>query len=147
MSQLPYPEDDYLRELGRLAYAVQYLEGGIYDLLQVLEISMPKGFDALEGRSTGQLAHDFAGARVAPGPRAVAIQAWVDEMALQLGRIAPLRNGVLHARPATSPDGQQRLHRRNVQRNEHFLVDGTKLEDVIQAVEEAVLATSAKRVI
>ena len=146
MTRIPYPADRYLLELGRLTYAVQYLEGQIYDLAHVPELTMRVGIDEMEGYSMSRLSTEFRSATVAPGPRQAAVHAWVDEMAEQLDKVARARNGILHARP-TTVDGKQRLHRRNLRLGEHFTVDEEKLAEVIQIVEEAIMATSSKRVI
>lgn len=145
MSRIAYPENAYLAELGRLAYAVQYLEGLIYDLALVPELQMRVSIDDLEGMTMNRIATEFRMATFATGPRQADVQAFASEMSLQLDKVAPLRNSVLHARPATV-DGKQRLARRNVRLGEFFTVDEAKLADTIAVVEDAILAAGATRV-
>lgn len=114
------PEDDYLRAIGELAYRVSSLEWSILGDMKALGVP-PEELDVndLIGRTTGRIARELRASAKHWDDRP-ALQAWALRAAEALGAIAKRRNHVLHARPATDPEGRQRLYR--------MVRDGARLE-------------------
>ncbi|KAA1430443.1 hypothetical protein [Mycolicibacter arupensis] len=144
------PEDDYVLLIGQLAYTVSYLEWIILGDLPGLAQHVPASLtvSALAGKSTGQIAGALA--KAAPNIGDDAVRAYVECAGRLLGEAANVRNDVLHARPATSPDHRQRLYRwrpaTGQKRHSAFFIDTAWLERAIDQLSEAVSALSASRV-
>lgn len=68
---IPFPEDEHLALIGRLAYAVTYLEGAaICDLLRHAAVLPAElSVEALAGKGTGEIAGANARRRWAPAAR------------------------------------------------------------------------------
>jgi hypothetical protein len=95
---VPYPEDEYLLLVGKLAYAVTYLEGMIlFDLPdQAHHLPPTVSLAQLAEKTTGQIAKSITQSLVdVPDPK---VNAWLDQAAKCLDRAAKIRNAVLHAR-------------------------------------------------
>lgn len=105
------PEAQYLERIGALAYAVSYMEWTLLGDLHRLAGDLPSSLtlDTLEPQTTGRIATraEQRAQEMASGP----MKDYVVAAATALREIAQLRNDVLHARPATTPDGLQRLNR------------------------------------
>lgn len=110
------PEAQYLERIGALAYAVSYLEWTLLGDLHRLAGDLPSALtlDALEPQTTGRIATLAVqhAEEMASGP----VKDYVLAIAAALREIAQLRNDVLHARPATTPEGLQRLNRADTKR-------------------------------
>ena len=105
------PGPDYLSAIGELAFAVSTLEGLLIFDVPRLARALPVTFTAasLAGATTtgiGQRFIDVAGKVTDPG-----VQRYCAVGGQALREVGTIRNDVLHARPATSPDGGQRLYR------------------------------------
>lgn len=105
-----YPDDPYLAQVGRLAYAVSGLEWSVLGDLSGHAAVLPPALSvgALAGKSTGRIADTIK--RHLNDVRDKDVQAWLREGANALDAVSDIRNHVLHARPATI-NGQQRLYR------------------------------------
>jgi hypothetical protein len=140
--QMPaYPDDPYLTQIGRLAYAVSGLEWSVLGDLPRHAAVLPPALNvgALAGQTTGRIAraiqqhlHDVQDQDV---------QAWLKESASALLVVSDIRNHVLHARPATL-DGQQRLYRWRQGRDSFPITDQWLEEetDLIEAWSAKVVA-------
>lgn len=105
------PDPTYVRLLGELAYRVSALEHLVIgDLGNILP--RPAGLDAasLLGRTTWQIGDDVGAAAVRNDDEP-AVQAFCELAEAALKDVSERRNHVLHARPATTDDGQQMLLR------------------------------------
>jgi len=109
MDLIPYPVNDYLLLIGRLAYAVTYMEGSVLFDLPRHRKRLPSALTAetLAGETTGTIARIIAdNLSEVSDP---ALSTWLTAAAQHLDAAAKVRNPILQARPATV-DGQ-RLHR------------------------------------
>lgn len=101
------PGSEYLRLIGEVAYAVSSMEwmiiGDLHRLATSLEASK------LAGKTTGAIARELTKASASEGNAKVSDYLRVS--ADCLSDAASIRNSVLHARPATTPNGEQRLYR------------------------------------
>ena len=113
-SRVALPEPEYLARIGELAYTVSSMEWKILGDLRRLADRLPESLTlaALEPQTTGAIGH-----RVAAAAEEVT-DTDAKEYLLAVGRAlseaAELRNDVLHARPATHPEQDQRLTRAEV---------------------------------
>lgn len=132
------PEDEYLRKIGEIAYAVSYIECGIiYDLYRLSSV-LPKGLDAasLEPLTTGQIAGLLRTElpKIANGD----VREYISRNAEALSELAVLRNDLLHARPATHPTEGQRLLRvvirKGVKTGEQRWIDDAWFESAVKRV-------------
>lgn len=108
MTVVPYPDDGYLLKIGRLAYAVTYLEGMVLFDLPGTGTQLPTAITLAElgGKPTGVIAgrlRDHAPQLADPALREYLVAA-----SDALAAVATIRNAVLHARPATIDEQQQR---------------------------------------
>jgi len=56
MSRVPFPEDDFVLQIGRAAYAISYIEGGLLgDLARLPGLPPELSIDNLAWRTTGGL--------------------------------------------------------------------------------------------
>src|SRR3712207_2966772 len=107
--RIPYPENAYLAELGRSIYALAYLEWGLLGDLPHLQGLPPAiSVQALAGKTTAVIAQTIrSNLASVSDPK---VSEWLQAHAEALDALAPRRNGVVHARPATI-GGKQRLNR------------------------------------
>lgn len=139
---ISYPEDDYLNLVGRLAYAVTFLEGLVLYDLPRLKDHLPSKLTLKElaGGTTGgigKLITDHAQKATHP-----AVATWLKVAGQLLCRAAKIRNPVLHARPATI-DNQQQLFRWGTR--EQFPITIDRLREGIAEIEEMVLELGNQR--
>jgi len=142
---IPYPDDDYLTEIGRMVYALAYLEWlALGDLGHLPGLPPELTVEKLAGQPTGEIAKALrANVAEIADP---ATQAYLQGLAEALGVLAPRRNGVAHARPATIDD-EQRLNRwaKRSGRLEAYPITGELLADLIDDIEAAVTETGKLR--
>jgi hypothetical protein len=108
-TRVPLPDDDYLARIGQLVYMVGYLEWGVLGDLSAL--GQPGGLtvEDLAGKPTGGIASKLTeAAKKINDPD---IQRFIATAGEALADLAGRRNGVIHARPATGPDGHPTLYR------------------------------------
>lgn len=107
---IPLPPDSYMQLLGRVIYAVTYLEGSVLNDLPSIP-SLPTEFDLqkLVGQTTGALGRYL----IAHAPKVTdrATRTWLEHAGQALVDVAEDRNPVLHARPHSLPNGDQQLLR------------------------------------
>lgn len=144
---IPFPPDAYLAEVGRIVYAVGYLEWGILGGLLGLQARLAPAdltAEALAGSTTKSIARAIE--REAPHVPDPAVRAWLEESARWLLEVSDIRNAALGARPATI-DGEQRLYRwrRIGGRVDAFPITDEWLSDAIARVEAATRAVAAIR--
>lgn len=109
MLRLPYPEDEYTREIGRLVFAVGALEWLVLGALPRLAVPPALTVERLAGATTGQIAGVIEdNIHKVQDPDVVGFLA---AGAAHLRVAAELRNGVLHARPASDENGKPVLYR------------------------------------
>lgn len=123
-----YPEDSYLTNLGRTLYANNYLEWLIIEVVGLLDPSATvTDLAAMEG---GRIAQSFRRAMTAVSGLDAGLLASLHDLSRDYDLHVSRRNGIAHARPATAPDGKQRLYRWDVKRgvSPHF-VKGQDLID------------------
>ena len=128
------PEASYLAAIGELAYEVNDLEWLVLGDLDRLAPRLPPGADAaaLAGETTwtiGRRIEEAAGAVVDDE-----VRAWLEVCAGALKQVAILRNDVLHARPATAPDGEQRLRRWYPAKQKDLFITDDWLDDALAQV-------------
>jgi hypothetical protein len=144
-SAVPFPEDDYVRALGRLCYAVSYLEWSVLgDLPRVPGLPAELRLSELAGKTTGQIGGSLKRhlARV-PDP---AVRGWLEAAGDHLVAVAKLRNSVLHARPATV-QSHQRLHRWDPSRGETLTITDAHLAKLLQDIDGRIRDMSGRRII
>lgn len=129
-----WPPDDYLTLLGRVVYSVASIEGLLlFDLPRMPNPPVGATPAALAGKTTtglGRALVDVSSQVADPG-----WSAYLSAGAAALMDIGPVRNAVLHARPATV-DGAQQLHRWRLGSNaEIFTVTSDRLCDVLEKIE------------
>lgn len=121
------PDTEYLIRIGEIAYAVSLLEwtliGDLYQYGGDLPGSLlPSQLEALTTGSIGKKASNAA-KNMQPGP----LRDYVKTCGQALKEVAGFRNDILHARPATHPDQDQRLNRASVKREGgKFVLDGRR---------------------
>ena len=133
-TQLPLPEDDYLARIGQLVFMVGCLEYNVLGALAALGNPAGLTVEALAGKETGTIARALRTA--APGIADPDIQQFIATTGDALADIADRRNSVMHARPATGPNGEPTLYRwRAGGKPESFIVDRTFLDQLIADVD------------
>lgn len=146
MSRIPFPEDSYVALIGQVAYAVSYIEWYLLgDLSRLDDLPPELSLANLAGRTTNQIACEVD-AHVAKVSNP-AVQRFLTVCAESLHTLAPLRNHILHARPATI-DGAQRLNRwRRLPSGsvEAFPIDEAALRSILDRVDQAITDISAVR--
>lgn len=144
---IAFPEHEYLTEIGKLAYAVSYLEWSVLgDLPHIKTLLGGKALLVkLAGRTTGQIANELT--RAAAAVTDARTHEWLVAGAKHLAAVADLRNSVLHARPATI-NGKQRLYRWAPDRAPSaFAVTTEKLRDMTADVSRRCREFAALRLI
>jgi hypothetical protein len=108
-TRIPLPDDDYLARIGQLVHTVGYLEWGVLGDLSAL--GQPGGLtvDELAGKPTGIIANKLTEA--ANNISDPDIQRFIATAGKALADLSGRRNGVMHARPGTGPDGHPTLYR------------------------------------
>jgi thioester reductase-like protein len=126
------PEEEYLAGVGRAVYCVAYTEWLVIEVVRRLDPNA--SIARLAGRTTGQIADHFATA-VEHAPIAVALQANLRPIAADWKQLVSLRNDVVHARPATDPQGRQRLYRWAPKANSRFVTEAVLADLSAKALE------------
>lgn len=101
------PDDEYLRLIGSAAYKVGYLEWiPLGDLTRLAE-HLPKGLTvaALAGKTTGQIASALT--KASPSIADEPTRRYLAVAGELLAKASAARNDLLHARPATTDEGQR----------------------------------------
>jgi hypothetical protein len=128
------PEDKYLQKVGLVAYLVASMEGLLLFDLPRLEQMLPPELNVanLAGRTTRDLGEQLVKHATQCTDRQVA--AYLEAGGNALIEVAPQRNAVLHARPATDDLGRTRLYRWRLP-EAHF-IDDTWLNRLVQRIDE-----------
>jgi hypothetical protein len=135
---VPFPDEDYLLALGRLSYAVSYLEWTVLgDLPRVSGLPPELQLRALVGNTTGAMGRRMGDARLLAKVADPKVRAWLEAAGEHLVEVAARRNSVLHARPATV-EGRQRLHRWDPTRGEFYTVTDQLLEEILVDIKERI---------
>jgi hypothetical protein len=143
----PFPEDEYVLAIGKLAYAVSYLEWGVLgDLPHISGLPQELSLERLAGLSTGQIAKRLKEPAVLAKVIDVRLREWLSLAGDILAAASSVRNSILHARPATI-GGHQRLYRWDPVRGETFAIEATFLADALGTVERGMRELSAHRYI
>ena len=110
-SNVALPVDAYLARIGEIAYTVSSLEWTILGDLHRLSADLPDSLtlEKLEPETTSGIATEVrkATAEMQDGPT----KEYLVAVYRALHSASTVRNDVLHARPATRPDGSQQLFR------------------------------------
>lgn len=143
---VPYPDDDYLIKLGKLAYSVGYLEWAILGNLPGLK-NLPASIDVtnLVGQTTHGIGEIVAGSQTLAQVSDAGVKAWLREGGKALKEAAPDRNRVLHARPATDPEGRQRLYRWDPKRGDIGFVTDDELDELLSRMDDRLRRVDEKR--
>jgi hypothetical protein len=110
-SNFSTPGDAYLVRLGEIVYSISSLEATLIFDVPRLSKALPNSFgtgELLNGttRGIGQQLLD-----VAPKATDSSVKDYLEFGGFALRTAGDLRNQILHARPATDGNGEQRLHR------------------------------------
>ncbi|MCX5014772.1 hypothetical protein OG765_27835 [Streptomyces sp. NBC_00555] len=131
-------DDDYLIQIGRLAYSVTYLEGLVlYDLPHLAGLPAELELKGLAGRTTGQLGAILQKREILEQVADTSVRTWLQRSGELLSAAAKIRNSVLHARPATI-QGQQMLQRWHPEAGQVFPIEGSWLSAAQKQVEGAI---------
>lgn len=134
-SRVALPETDYLARIGEVAYTVSSMEWTLLGDLHRLADQLLEGLtpDSLEPLTTGQIARRVRSA--AERLEDSGVKDYLSAVAEALSTAARLRNDLLHARPATHPEQDQRLYRAEVVDKRtagvRFYIDDTWFDDAI----------------
>ena len=126
-SHVALPEPEYLSRIGEVAYTVSSMEWTLLGDLRELSARLPDTLtpDILEPKTTGAIGRiaKNAAQNMEPGP----VRDFIATCGHTLTEAAELRNTLLHARPATHPEQDQRLNRAGTRREgRKFILDGTR---------------------
>ncbi len=148
MSRVPFPEDDFVLQIGRAAYAISYIEGGLLgDLARLPGLPPELSIDNLAWRTTGGLGAEIR--QHLAGVSDARAQAFLAACAKWLTRLAGPRNDILHARPATIGNAQRpfRWVRKDRGRGpvEAFPIDEAALQSILELVDDAIEEINAVR--
>lgn len=116
------PEDEYLQRIGLVSYMVAAVEGLLlFDLPRLVDTLPPQlTAQSLAGKTTTRIGEALlAHAPLVSDP---AVVSYLTAGGHALIEIGSKRNAVLHARPATDPDGRTRLYRWRLP-EAHFIED------------------------
>jgi hypothetical protein len=140
---IPFPDQEYVARLGRLAYAIGYLEwsilGALPDLASVLPASVR--LENIVGETTWSIGQRLAEATVEDP----ALRAWLTKGGAALKEISRRRNAVLHARPATDDAGRQRLYRWHPRRDQIFWITDEYLDELVEDIYELTRSIDSMR--
>lgn len=131
------PDDEYLLRLGKVAYAVSYVEWTVLGDLYGLRDRLPANLTVqhLAGKTTGSIAKALRDAL--PEIADPEVHEFIEASAEVLADLSTRRNQVLHARPATTEDGRQRLLRYRPLPDgleEMFWIDDQFLDDLMATI-------------
>ncbi len=128
------PDDQYLRKVGLVAYLVSSLEGLLLFDLPRLQAAVPPqlAVDRLAGKTTKRLGEQLV--EFAPACATHNVAAYLGAGGRALVEVAPKRNALLHARPATDEQGRTRLYRWRLP-EAHF-IDDVWLDRVVQRIDD-----------
>lgn len=101
------PEDEYLRRLGRAVYAVAYLEWLVFEVIRLLNPAI--GLADLAKLPGGQIVKHLR--KAAANCIDPETKAELSQLCHEFGLLYRDRNDIVHARPATTGTGEQRLYR------------------------------------
>lgn len=144
-TRIPLGDDEYLKNIGQIVYSVGYLEWLLLgDIASNKNLPASLSSEILSTKSTGQIARIL---QKIPSEdvKDTQLRDWLVMGAEYLSKIARLRNHILHARPATNKSGQQVLYRWTGRPNEQFYIDQSKLEELNQLINEALVALNRNR--
>lgn len=148
-SRVALPEDAYLARIGEIAYTVSSMEWTLLGDLRRLADRLPGGLTlaSLEPLTTGQIAMRVSSAT--EGLEDGQVKDYFTAVSSALRSAAKLRNDVLHARPATHPEQDQRLTRAEVAGGQttgtRFWIDDAWFDDAIGEMNECLSAVNAVR--
>lgn len=148
-SRVALPEDAYLARIGEVAYTVSSMEWTLLGDLHQLTDRLPEVLTlaSLEPLTTGQIATRVRSA--AEGMEDSPVKDYLSAVAEALKLASRLRNDVLHARPATYPEQDQRLTRAEVAGGQttgaRFWIDDAWFDDAIGEMNECLSAVNAVR--
>lgn len=148
-SRVALPEQQYLARIGEVAYTVSSMEWTILGDLHRLSDRLPEslGLDRLEPMMTSGIAKEVKTAAIAasPGP----MKDYLTEVYKALFAAAEFRSNVLHARPATHPEQDQRLYRAETWNNQttgqRFWIAYEWFDSAISTLNEKLSAVSRVR--
>ena len=137
------PDDGYLRKIGLVVYLVSSLEGLLLLDLPRLETAIPAELSVkgLAGKTTLKVGLELV--KYAPQCSSREVEVYLEAGGNALLEVAPQRNALLHARPATDEHGPLRLFQRRML--EAHLVNDTWLERLIQRIEDLQVELNALR--
>ena len=122
---IPLPTEDYVYNVGLIAYSIGYLEWQILgDLCSKKDIPDEYKINKLSKQSTGQIATLFLNDELLSKVLDDELKIRIKQFGEKLRNIAERKNHILHAHPATI-DGEQRFYRwtpdHQIEINESYL--------------------------
>ena len=143
-SSASLPDGAYLERIGTVAYLTSSVEWTILGDIPRLGDRLPPtiNLNDLAGKTTGKIGRLLS--RYAPQVAEPGLAAYLTAAGDALTEIADMRNTVLHARPATQPDGRQRLYRWLPSGSSLFVIDEV-LDRMIGRIDELHLAVLQRR--
>ncbi|MDV7992079.1 hypothetical protein [Rhodococcus sp. IEGM 1374] len=144
--RIPFPDDDYLAAIGRMTYAIGYLEWSILgDLPQIDGLPEALTVEKLAGKTVADIGKTLQSNL--DGVEDSETRAWLKMAADYLLSFSNRRNAVLHGRPATTDDGEPQLSRWTKKPGEQYFITPKLLEDLVSDIDLAVTDLSSKRVL
>lgn len=148
-SRVALPEQHYLARIGEVAYTVSSMEWTILGDIHRLADRLPDDLllSKVEPMMTSGIANVVKEAAKAAddGP----IKDYLTEVYKALYAAAKIRNDVLHARPATHPEQDQRLLRGEIQDKQttgkRFWIDDAWFDSAISTLNQKLYAVSRVR--
>lgn len=138
-------DDEYLIQVGRLAYSVAYLEWVVLgEFSYVIDLPIELELRGLVGKTTGALGKILQNPSVLEQVAESSTRQWLQRSGELLASSAILRNSVLHARPATI-GGHQRLYRWHPNIGEAFSIDPAWIGEAQRQIDEAIREVSSGR--
>lgn len=139
-SNVPLPKPEYLARIGEVAYTVSSMEWTLLGDLHGRSPRLPATLtlDLLEPQTTGTIGNmaTTAAQDMAPGP----VRDFIAACGQALTEAATIRNNLLHSRPATHPQQDQRLNRAGTRREgRKFVLDGTRFWITDEWLDEQVI--------
>jgi hypothetical protein len=137
------PGDEYLVRIGELVYRISSLEGQLIWDIPRLSRALPDSFGTGElltstTRGIGQRLLD-----VAPKATDERVRDYLKFGGFALRTAGELRNHILHARPATDEDNNQRLHRNTG--SKWFWIDDEYLDFALDQIADLVTQVNQER--
>lgn len=144
-TRIPLAGDEYLKHIGQIVYSIGYLEWLLLgDIASSNNVPMELSVENLSTKTTKQIANVLKKIS-AEDIENDQFRAWLARGGEYLAEIAELRNDILHARPATHENGSQMLYRWTARSNEQFFIDQSKLEELNQFINNAMVELNADR--